>query len=292
MLGESSTVIRTLVAAGFVVTNASRSARHLAVECSRRESFGVEVPYLMVLSDAPVLDAAELEMVSAQAAESGRALVQVTQGGSEDSLSYAEVLRQLGGAVPSWRVLSPAFNHTLPILGANALPSGMEGEPWALFEDGVADGLEFIFARRVTRIGGRKRGQPRPDLLARTPDPDGKLLVGDSKASGEPFSVGSPDLRPLAEYVREQRVRQEGVAAGGPHGALLIANQFRQDADRLTELSQGFLADTGVPLSFLRTTELLAMVGVMRNSLPARNRIRSEERRVGKECRSRWSPYH
>ena len=23
-----------------------------------------------------------------------------------------------------------------------------------------------------------------------------------------------------------------------------------------------------------------------------RNKIRSEERRVGKECRSRWSPYH
>ena len=23
-----------------------------------------------------------------------------------------------------------------------------------------------------------------------------------------------------------------------------------------------------------------------------RNRVRSEERRVGKECRSRWSPYH
>src|SRR5260370_20095641 len=26
--------------------------------------------------------------------------------------------------------------------------------------------------------------------------------------------------------------------------------------------------------------------------LPARPRRRSEERRVGKECRSRWSPYH
>ena len=24
----------------------------------------------------------------------------------------------------------------------------------------------------------------------------------------------------------------------------------------------------------------------------SRNRFRSEERRVGKECRSRWSPYH
>ena len=24
----------------------------------------------------------------------------------------------------------------------------------------------------------------------------------------------------------------------------------------------------------------------------AKDRLRSEERRVGKECRSRWSPYH
>src|SRR5260363_363147 len=27
-------------------------------------------------------------------------------------------------------------------------------------------------------------------------------------------------------------------------------------------------------------------------ALPSRRRRRSEERRVGKECRSRWSPYH
>src|SRR5256885_16217410 len=27
-------------------------------------------------------------------------------------------------------------------------------------------------------------------------------------------------------------------------------------------------------------------------SLSSKSRIRSEERRVGKECRSRWSPYH
>ena len=27
-------------------------------------------------------------------------------------------------------------------------------------------------------------------------------------------------------------------------------------------------------------------------SIPARGEWRSEERRVGKECRSRWSPYH
>ena len=26
--------------------------------------------------------------------------------------------------------------------------------------------------------------------------------------------------------------------------------------------------------------------------VPAYSEVRSEERRVGKECRSRWSPYH
>ena len=30
----------------------------------------------------------------------------------------------------------------------------------------------------------------------------------------------------------------------------------------------------------------------MPDSAEASNAIRSEERRVGKECRSRWSPYH
>src|SRR2546430_17612433 len=28
------------------------------------------------------------------------------------------------------------------------------------------------------------------------------------------------------------------------------------------------------------------------NDITTRRRLRSEERRVGKECRSRWSPYH
>ena len=30
----------------------------------------------------------------------------------------------------------------------------------------------------------------------------------------------------------------------------------------------------------------------LKNGLPERRLVRSEERRVGKECRSRWSPYH
>ena len=40
----------------------------------------------------------------------------------------------------------------------------------------------------------------------------------------------------------------------------------------------------------------LHSVVIARSDLPGyhdnRTRVRSEERRVGKECRSRWSPYH
>ena len=35
-----------------------------------------------------------------------------------------------------------------------------------------------------------------------------------------------------------------------------------------------------------------ANFGIFNNFIDASNFIRSEERRVGKECRSRWSPYH
>ena len=44
----------------------------------------------------------------------------------------------------------------------------------------------------------------------------------------------------------------------------------------------GFLADAGI-----RT---LLIDGD--HAQPTASNIRSEERRVGKECRSRWSPYH
>src|SRR3712207_9501382 len=43
----------------------------------------------------------------------------------------------------------------------------------------------------------------------------------------------------------------------------------------------------------LRTAEACRALGAtITREAPGRWRIRSEERRVGKECRSRWSPYH
>ena len=39
-------------------------------------------------------------------------------------------------------------------------------------------------------------------------------------------------------------------------------------------------------------TYCIIIIGYMKAMKIDNNAIRSEERRVGKECRSRWSPYH
>ena len=42
----------------------------------------------------------------------------------------------------------------------------------------------------------------------------------------------------------------------------------------------------------MNKTTLLSIVTTCKNDEYHENQLRSEERRVGKECRSRWSPYH
>ena len=51
------------------------------------------------------------------------------------------------------------------------------------------------------------------------------------------------------------------------------------------------VAAAGVPLRHVEQGSNVPMFVTNRECRPA-GRMRSEERRVGKECRSRWSPYH
>src|SRR2546430_12412580 len=50
------------------------------------------------------------------------------------------------------------------------------------------------------------------------------------------------------------------------------------------------LANPTVPL--ISSSGVLTLNGTVNVSLANATALRSEERRVGKECRSRWSPYH
>src|SRR2546427_12954366 len=85
---------------------------------------------------------------------------------------------------------------------------------------------------------------------------------------------------------------------------MVAVRQVAQRADALgfrdlwvTEntLDHVFCFDPMVILTYAAAVTTRIRVGVAVVVLPVRNPIhvaRSEERRVGKECRSRWSPYH
>ena len=46
------------------------------------------------------------------------------------------------------------------------------------------------------------------------------------------------------------------------------------------------------PISEIKKIKTNTLTNIIKNSKYKNSKIRSEERRVGKECRSRWSPYH
>ena len=54
-----------------------------------------------------------------------------------------------------------------------------------------------------------------------------------------------------------------------------------------TDLMLSFMDEAGIDVAITSISTPGVHVGN-----DARARLRSEERRVGKECRSRWSPYH
>ena len=66
----------------------------------------------------------------------------------------------------------------------------------------------------------------------------------------------------------------------------------------LKDKEYGFLDNGSGPDIMIRKSDLVrcqylkAGTTVEFECHPAKEGLRSEERRVGKECRSRWSPYH
>ena len=60
--------------------------------------------------------------------------------------------------------------------------------------------------------------------------------------------------------------------------------------DLFEYMRQQNMKDESPLASRLRPTTLDEVVG--QQHIVGKDKLRSEERRVGKECRSRWSPYH
>ena len=93
-------------------------------------------------------------------------------------------------------------------------------------------------------------------------------------------------------YMDLQRHRPADIELGEPNPGGRQAEPFQSAADQLDAYFAGRLTCFTVPLA-PRGSPFQQRVWAALQDIPyGQTESRSEERRVGKECRSRWSPYH
>jgi len=263
-------VTRTLLANGYAISGVERSPRYIELACERSDNLGARCRFLIVATDEDRLTQTEIETVEYTARRDGRAVVLVGREATDVQLAWEDFLDALGGGVPAWRALADFYGEWLVETALNQVPRGQSGEAWRLFEDLIADGLGFVFGRRVVRLGARKRGQAVSDLVAQLPTSE--LLVVDGKASSDGFDAAKGSLRALIEYTKRQRDRQQGqfqVLA-----ALVLSSSFRQDDDALAEVARWFLGEARVPLAFMDAPLLVELVRRVRGEPHLRNALR------------------
>lgn len=265
-----ATAVRSLLVAGYDLDDAGeRHPSHIELRCAKPSLLGVDVRFLIAITDIDEFSESQLEDIRRVAKQEFRAPVFVGIQSTDVQLGWVEFLSSLGGAVPSWRAISPDYSGTLSAASKNQLSPGMTGEAWLLFEDLVCDGLEFILGRRAKRMGGRRRGQKVSDITVLLPTFE--LLVVDAKAAANGFDVTWPALRALVEYAKKQQQRQHGYNT--VHGALIVSSAFQQPADVQQQLSNSFLAETHVPLAFMTAPVLTRIISRIQESVDLRAAI-------------------
>jgi len=114
------------------------------------------------------------------------------------------------------------------------------------------------------------------------------------------------DLQALTELAQQfggPLVEQVRTWKGGKDPAVQLRRKVNRADRRRTRWAYTaagcsgiavILALTGGPVTVLAVFVMLAVLSAVTQGDPdsGETRGRSEERRVGKECRSRWSPYH
>jgi hypothetical protein len=260
---------RTLRAAGYDIFQFQRMQNLAEFRCRISSRLGAVISFFFGFTSEDDFSREYEEEARRVSGAQGLALVLVSLKGGIGQVSWSDFLRAMGGGVPSWRALQTNYSSALTTASIDQLPLGEGGEAWVLFEDLIADGLEFAFGRRVRRFGGRRRGQKVSDMIAQLPNFD--LLVVDGKAAKKPFDAGWPQLRPLVEYVKKQQQRQNGH--NNVVAALLVSSDFKQGSESLRTLSDEFFAQTRVPLCFATAPFLAFVVDALKDQPHLRNAI-------------------
>src|SRR5688572_31920530 len=97
--------------------------------------------------------------------------------------------------------------------------------------------------------------------------------------------------RALAKSLYEHFSAPEGTAETTP--GVSATKRLEQARAELVDACDGFLRRAAIEASLTKDERREILKGMcLTRSVDNRLKQRSEERRVGKECRSRWSPYH
>jgi hypothetical protein len=227
------------------------------------------VKYGIALTDDPRPPSTEFEAFAQEATADGRTVVAIAAEAGEGWLGWDDLIHAMGGEIPSWRALDDSYANVLLTASRNEPIDGVLGEAWSVFEQAVADGLEFILALRVRRHGGLRRGRRVSDMLAETSDD--RILVVDAKSSKGAFDVSADAIRQIREYVLKAKTHQKGATPVG--SAVFVAREFQQNENRLTDLANEFLAETQVPLAFLTVSVLTVMVKFLKEKPTLRRSI-------------------
>src|SRR2546422_2056542 len=128
----------------------------------------------------------------------------------------------------------------------------------------------------------------RPEASERTTMNGATLLIACSSRRAE-LALERQLAYPLARR-REDRVRQcwcrnRGAWLAYPARCLRVPHQMHFDRRRLIDPQHANVVEVGL-------LHPAVLQGHLAPQRAADSEDRSEERRVGKECRSRWSPYH
>ena len=115
-------------------------------------------------------------------------------------------------------------------------------------------------------------------------------VIETNQESNPPKPASSVDLDLIAQGVR---MILEGIGEDPERAGLRETPQ--RVAEMYAELTSGMREDPTqhvIPLPGDKHDEMVIVKDISIASLCEHHLARSEERRVGKECRSRWSPYH
>ena len=127
-------------------------------------------------------------------------------------------------------------------------------------------------------------------------------LIGDLRTVPAFTDLAEDDLRWFISHAEERQVEAGDVVTqeGSPADTMLVLLQGEirgrreSEADGPTYTVQAPAVTGFLPFSRMKVVPLTARAArpIHLLAMNSKNFPRSEERRVGKECRSRWSPYH